>query len=100
TREGARAPAPTLFAPRSLNSTKVGRKPARVLPPPVGAISSTERPARARDNNSNWWARGVQPREENQREKFSGSSGASSIFFARLKRIYFPDSAFFTKLSL
>jgi hypothetical protein len=31
----------------SLKSTSVGRKPASVLPAPVGAISSTERPARA-----------------------------------------------------
>jgi len=36
----------------SLNSTKLGRKPARVFPAPVGAISSTERPARALVNNS------------------------------------------------
>ena len=32
---------------RSLNSTSVGRKPASVLPPPVGAISSVDRPALA-----------------------------------------------------
>src|SRR5258707_7127126 len=30
-----------------LSSTRLGKNPARVLPPPVGAISSTERPARA-----------------------------------------------------
>ena len=29
----------------SLNSTRLGKNPASVLPPPVGAISSTERPA-------------------------------------------------------
>ena len=34
------------------SSTSVGRKPASVLPPPVGAISSTERPARALASNS------------------------------------------------
>ena len=33
--------------PRSFNSTSVGKKPAKVLPPPVGAISSAERPALA-----------------------------------------------------
>ena len=45
---------------------------------------------------------GVQPREANQREKFSGSSGAVSIFFARLMSsgCYLPEIAFFTKLSL
>ena len=31
----------------SANATRVGRKPASVLPPPVGAISSTLSPARA-----------------------------------------------------
>ena len=31
----------------ALSSTKLGRNPASVLPAPVGAISSTERPARA-----------------------------------------------------
>ena len=36
----------------SYNSTSVGRKPASVLPPPVGAISSTERPSRALASNS------------------------------------------------
>src|SRR5262249_48084706 len=35
-----------------LSSTSVGRNPASVLPPPVGAISSTERPARARASSS------------------------------------------------
>ena len=30
-----------------LNSTRLGKNPASVLPAPVGAISSTERPARA-----------------------------------------------------
>ncbi len=32
----------------SLSSTRLGKNPASVLPPPVGAISSTERPAWAR----------------------------------------------------
>src|SRR4051812_7773700 len=36
----------------ALNSTKLGRNPASVFPAPVGAISSAERPARARRNNS------------------------------------------------
>ena len=37
---------------RSLNSTSVGRNPASVLPPPVGAINSTERPAFAFSSKS------------------------------------------------
>ena len=37
---------------RRRSSTSVGRKPASVLPAPVGAISSTERPARARASSS------------------------------------------------
>ena len=36
----------------SLNSTSVGRNPASVLPAPVGAISSAERPARALASSS------------------------------------------------
>jgi hypothetical protein len=35
------------------NSTKLGKNPASVLPPPVGAISSTERPALAFASSSN-----------------------------------------------
>ena len=57
-----------------LSSTSVGKNPASVLPAPVGAISSTERPARALPSNSSWCARGVQPRLANQRMKISGSS--------------------------
>ena len=36
----------------ALNSTSVGRKPASVLPAPVGAISSVERPVRAFCNSA------------------------------------------------
>jgi hypothetical protein len=35
-----------------LSSTRLGKNPARVLPPPVGAISNTERPARAFSNSA------------------------------------------------
>jgi hypothetical protein len=49
------------------------------LPAPVGAISKTERPACALANNSNWCARGVQPRAANQRVKGSGSGGFVSM---------------------
>jgi hypothetical protein len=41
------------FVALALNSTSDGKNPASVLPAPVGAISSTERPARAFPNNSN-----------------------------------------------
>src|ERR1700724_3647810 len=55
-----------------LNSTRLGKNPAKVLPPPVGAIRSTERPACALANSSNWCARGVQPRLAHQRVNGSG----------------------------
>jgi len=42
------------------------------LPPPVGAISNTEQPARAFAKSSSWCARGVQPRLANQRANGSG----------------------------
>src|SRR3569832_752828 len=69
-----------LLSPRfefcSVNSTKDGRQPASVLPPPVGAISRTERPCSALASNSSWCARGAQPREANQRWNTSGSSAS------------------------
>ena len=67
------------FSACSCNSTSVGRKPASVLPPPVGAISSDDRPARAFSSSASWWARGVQPRAANQRAKTSGSCACSSV---------------------
>ena len=57
-----------------LNSTRLGRNPASVLPAPVGAISRTERPPRAFANSSSWCARGVQPRLANQRLNTAGKS--------------------------
>ncbi len=60
-----------------LNSTSDGKNPASVLPAPVGAISSTERPARAFASSSSWCARGSQPRCANQRANGSGSVTAS-----------------------
>src|SRR5437773_1411759 len=62
-----------------LNSTSVGRNPASVLPAPVGAISRTERPARAFASNSSWWARGAQPRLANQRANGSGRTASVSV---------------------
>ena len=61
-----------------LNSTRLGKNPASVLPAPVGAISSTERPARAFASSSSWCARGTQPRLENQRTNGSGSVAMSA----------------------
>jgi len=58
----------------ALSSTKLGKNPASVLPAPVGAISSTERPTRAFAKSSSWCARGVQPRLANQRRNGSGRS--------------------------
>jgi len=40
------------FPAAPLSSTRLGKNPAKVLPPPVGAISSTERPARALANSA------------------------------------------------
>ena len=61
-----------------LNSTRLGKNPANVLPAPVGAISSTERPARAFASSSSWCARGIQPRLANQRANGSGSVAMSA----------------------
>jgi hypothetical protein len=61
-----------------LNSTRLGKNPANVLPAPVGAISSTERPARAFASSSSWCARGTQARLENQRANGSGSVAMSA----------------------
>ena len=47
-------------------SIRLGRKPARVLPPPVGATSSTLCPARHGPPAPTDAARGVQPRAANQ----------------------------------
>src|SRR6185295_8085884 len=66
----------------SLNSTRLGRNPASVLPAPVGAISSTERPARALASSSSWCARGVQPRPANQRANAAGNNAASPAAFS------------------
>ena len=56
---------PRRFAP---DRPGVGRNPASVLPPPVGAISSTLSPARAASSMASWCGRGVQPCAANQRQ--------------------------------
>ncbi|GEC33052.1 hypothetical protein EFR01_32230 [Sinorhizobium fredii] len=63
--------------PRRVTSTSDGRKPASVLPAPVGAISKVLCPASARDRSSSWWARGRQPFSANHRRKGAGNVRAS-----------------------
>ena len=55
-----------------------GRKPASVLPPPVGAISRAERPSCAASSIASWCACGRQPRLSNQRAKRGGEEVGSS----------------------
>ena len=97
-------PAPQFLAGRNypaglgaplVNSTSVGRNPASVLPPPVGAISSTERPSRARASNRAD-ARAASSRAREPARKISGSSGAASIFFAEthVRRFYLRNRLF------
>ncbi len=53
-------------------SIRLGRKPASVLPPPVGAISSTLSRASAACSIASWCGRGVHPCAANQPAKGSG----------------------------
>ena len=69
------SPAGALRGGRPARSIRLGRKPASVLPPPVGAISRAWAPSRAACTMASWWARGAQPRAANQSAKRSGSSG-------------------------
>ena len=87
----------------AFNSTRLGKNPASVLPAPVGAISSTERPARALASNSSWCSRGAQPRRANQPANGSGSGEAWSsanwtFMTGQQPSLYFVASAFSTKL--
>ena len=50
----------------SISSASEGRKPASVLPAPVGATSRALRPARAAASISSWCRRGAQPLAANQ----------------------------------
>ena len=54
------------FALSCVRSTSDGRKPASVLPAPVGAISRQESPDCAMSSSSSWCGRGCQPRLPNQ----------------------------------
>ena len=57
---------------------RLGRTPASVLPPTVGATSSAERRARAASTMASWCACGVQPRALNQSAKRAGRAGGSN----------------------
>ena len=60
------------------SSTRLGRKPASVLPPPVGATSSVAGSA-ARARSASWCGCGVQPRRANQAAKRGGRTGAGPL---------------------
>ena len=70
--DAAPAPRPACASAAPARSVSVGRKPASVLPAPVGAISSTDLPACAFASSSIWWARGDQPRSPNHFMNWSG----------------------------
>ena len=55
-----------------------GRKPASVLPPPVGATRSVAGSA-ARARSASWCGCGVQPRRANQAAKKGGRTGAGPL---------------------
>ena len=58
----------------SASSTRVGRKPASVLPAPVGATSRAERPTCAAASSASWCGRGAQPRAANHSAKAGGKA--------------------------
>ncbi len=58
-------------------SIRLARNPAKVLPPPVGAISRALRPARAAAIIASWCGRGIQPRRANQDANGSGSGSGN-----------------------
>ena len=66
------------IGPRSASSTRLGRKPARVFPAPVGAMSRADRAARAFSSSATWCGRGDQPRRANQAAKGAGRSGVAA----------------------
>ena len=63
---------------RPASATRLGRKPASVLPDPVGAISRVERRAAVFSSRAIWCSRGCQPRLSNQARKAGGSRGGGS----------------------
>ena len=62
------------------SETRLGRKPASVLPAPVGAISRVERRCAALSSRASWCARGCQPRRRNQAWNAGGSAGTGSAW--------------------
>ncbi len=80
--------APAVGRPKleiSARSMSVGRKPARVLPPPVGATSSTLSPFFAHAPPAPADGRAAcQPRDANQSWNFFGSRAADAIAIGRL----------------
>ena len=68
---------------RSCSDTSVGRNPASVLPAPVGAMRSVERPALAFSSSSIWCGRGSQPRAANHSANGEGRSVSGSLRRAR-----------------
>ena len=66
---------PGFILPRIDKSVSAGKKPASVLPAPVGAINSVDAPDLVYSSNFIWCGRGVQPWLRNQLENVSGRSG-------------------------
>src|SRR6476660_3404095 len=62
----------------SISETIEARKPASVLPAPVGATSSALRPARAAASISSWCRRGDQPLAANQSATTGGSASVGA----------------------
>ena len=76
------------------SDSRLGRKPASVLPEPVGAISSVELRRATCSISLSWCSRGCQPRASNQPRNTGGSSVATG---ARARREA-PGSAWRSKL--
>jgi hypothetical protein len=72
----------------SARSIRLGRKPAKVLPPPVGATSNTLSLACAVSINASWCGRAVQPFAANQSWKQAGSMGDFPMRAGRKARIF------------
>ena len=68
-------------------STRLGRKPAKVFPPPVGAISRTLSPVRPACSIAIWCGRGDHPWAANHVANGSGSSSAIVPAMAGAKHV-------------
>src|SRR5437868_7124556 len=67
---------------------RLGRNPASVLPPPVGATSRTDAPALACSSRTSWCSRGRQPRAVNHCSNRGGNSGGKESAKASMGRDY------------